>query len=165
MSDQGARHPEYAEAKTAAIRLLAHRARTRRYLEQKLRGKGLDSEAVDAALGDLERAHYIDDAQYARNRIDALLRQSKQGPMALTHKLVQDGVDEELAERVVAETLRGEDLSEWALEVAGERAATLRDLDPGAARRRLYGYLKRRGFSDAHCISAMEQTISDAATD
>jgi len=165
MSDQRARHPEYAEAKSAAIRLLAHQARTRGYLDQRLRGKGLAAEAVEEALGDLQRAGYVNDEQFARDRIDALLRKSKQGPFALTHKLVQDGVDGELAERVVGEMLQGEDLSDWALQVAEERAEKLRGLEPDAARRRLYGYLKRRGFADAHCISAMERAVTDADLD
>lgn len=165
MSDQRARHPEYAQAKAAAIRLLAHRARTRSYLEQRLRTKGLAAEAVEEALGDLERAGYVNDEQYARDRIDVLLRQSKQGPVALTHKLVQDGVDGDLAERVVNDTLLGEDLSEWALEVAEDRAQKLRGLAPDAARRRLYGYLKRRGFSNAHCVSAVDAVLADADSD
>jgi regulatory protein len=161
MTDKRARHPEYRDAKAAAIRLLAHRARPRRYLEDRLRGKGLAAEAVEEALGDLESAGYIDDEQYARDRIDALLQKSKRGPLALTHKLVKDGVEGDLAERVVRETLAGEELSEWALEVAQKRAPRLRDLDSDTARRRLYGYLKRRGFSDAHCFSAVDEALAD----
>ena len=165
MTDRRARHPEYREAKSAAIRLLAHMARTRGYLEQRLRGKGFAAEAVDEALGDLESAGYVNDEQYARDRIDALLRKSKQGPLALIHKLAQDHVDRDLAERVVHETLRDENLSEWAREVAVERSTRLRDLDAATARRRLYGYLKRRGFSDSHCMSAVDEVIADLDRD
>jgi regulatory protein len=163
MSDERARHPDYREAKAAAIRLLAHRARTWGYLEQRLRGKGLAAGAVEEALGDLAQAGYVNDEQYARERINSLLRQSKRGPLALTHTLVQDGVDGDLAERIVAETIRDEDLSRWALEVARQRVERMRDLEPETARRRLYGYLKRRGFSDAHCISAVEDATTDTA--
>jgi len=165
MTNQRARHEEYREAKAAALRLLAHRARTKQYLEQRLRGKGLAAEAVEQALADLGRAGYVDDERYARDRIDALLRQSKRGPLALTHRLVQEGVDGDLAERVVAETLRDEDLSEWALEVAEQRVSRVRDLEPQSARRRLYGYLKRRGFADSHCMAAIDEVLADADSD
>jgi regulatory protein len=165
MTDKRARHPEYKDAKAAAIRLLAHRARTRGYLDRRLRGKGLAVEAVEEALGDLERAGYVNDEQYARDRIAALLRKSKQGPLALIHKLVQDEVDGDLAERIVHETLRDEDLSEWALEVAMQRVSRLRDLEPETARRRLYGYLKRRGFSNHHCMSAIDEAVADLNSD
>ncbi len=165
MTDKRARHPEYREAKSAAIRLLAHTARTRGYLEQRLRGKGLAAEAVEEALGDLQSAGYVNDEQYARDRIDALLRKSKRGPLALTHKLVQEHVDGDLAERIVHETLRDEDLSAWAREVAVERSRRLRDLDVETARRRLYDYLKRRGFSSGHCMSAVEETIAELDRD
>jgi regulatory protein len=165
MTDRRARHTEYNDAKAAAIRLLAHRARTRGYLEQRLRGKGLAAEAVEEALGDLESAGYVNDEQYARDRIDALLQKSKRGPQALIHKLVKEHVDGDLAERVVHETLRDEDLSEWAREVAAERSRRLRDLDYDTARRRLYGYLRRRGFSNAHCMSAVDEAIAELDRD
>ena len=161
MTEKRARHPDYQEAKAAAIRLLAHMARTRGYLEQRLRGKGLAAEAVQQALGDLESAGYVNDEQYARDRIDALLRKSKRGPLALIHTLVTDHVDGDLAERIVHETLRDQDLSEWAREVAAERSRRLRGLESETARRRLYGYLKRRGFSNAHCMAAVEETIAE----
>jgi regulatory protein len=160
MSDAPARHPQYAEAKSAAVRLLAGRARTRADLETRLRSKGLASEAIEQALGDLQRAGYIDDEQYARDRIEDLLRSSRRGAAALVHALTGDGLPEDLAERIVAERLEGEDPGEWALETAMERAGSLRGLDEETARRRLYGYLKRRGFADAEALRAVDEALS-----
>ena len=143
MSDAPARHPQYAEAKSAAVRLLAGRARTRADLETRLRSKGMASEAIEQAIGDLQRAGYIDDEQYARDRIEDLLRSSRRGAAALVH-----------------ERLEGEDPGEWALETAMERAGSLRGLNEETARRRLYGYLKRRGFADAEALRAVDEALS-----
>jgi regulatory protein len=125
-----------------------------------LRGKGLAAEAVEQALDDLERVGYIDDEDYARERLDGLLRKSKRGQMALVHALIKDGLDRDLAERIVAERLAGEDLGRWALEVAAERVERLRDVEPETARRRLYGYLKRRGFTDAQTLTAVDEAMA-----
>ena len=160
MSDAPERHPQYAQAKAAAIRLLANRARTRADLERRLRGKELAPEAIEAALDDLARAGYVDDEQYARDRIDELLRKSKRGAQALTQALIGDGLPSELAKRVVAETVAGEDMRDWAVEVARERARGLQGTERQAARRRLYGYLKRRGFGDQETFRAMDDALS-----
>lgn len=159
MSEEAARHPQYQEAKTVAVRLLGHRARTRKYLEDRLRGKDVSVEAITQALDDLERAGYIDDESYARERVDALLRQSRRGSSALVHALVKDGVERDLSERVVSERLEGEDPGEWAREVALERIEWLRGLDADTARRRLYGYLSRRGFGEAHALRAIDEAL------
>lgn len=159
MSDAAARHPQYAAAKTAAVRLLASRARTRADLEQRLRSKGLDPEAVTQALDDLARAGYVDDEAYARQRIDELLRGSKRGAPALVRTLIGDGLPEELAERVVAERLAAEDPREWALEVARERLPRLQGLARATARRRLFGYLTRRGFAATEALGATDEVL------
>ncbi len=159
MSETQARHPQYAEAKAAAVRLLGSRARTRADLERRLQRKGLAPEAIEEALGDLARAGYVDDEQYARDRIDALLRKARRGPQALTHALIGDGLPSELAERIVAERLDGEDTGQWALDAARERVERLRGIDREAARRRLYGHLRRRGFTDNEALRAMDEAL------
>lgn len=159
MSDAPARHPQYAEAKTAAVRLLASRARTRADLEQRLRSKQLEAEAVTQALDDLARAGYVDDEAYARQRLDELLRGSKRGAPALVQTLIGDGLSKELAERVVAERLAEEDPREWALDAARERLPRLRGLERETARRRLFGYLQRRGFDATEALGATDEVL------
>lgn len=159
MSDVPARHPQYAEAKTAAVRLLAGRARTRVDLERRLRGRELAAEAVTQALDDLARAGYVDDVAYARERIEQLLRDGKRGAAALIDRLVGDGLPAELAERVVAERLADEDARVWALEAARERLPHLRGLERETARRRLFGYLQRRGFDTSEALGATDEVL------
>lgn len=160
MSDVPARHPQYAEAKTAAVRLLAGRARTRADLERRLRSRELAAEAVTQALDDLARAGYVDDVAYARERIEQVLRDGKRGAAALIDRLVGDGLPAELAERVVAERLADEDARVWALEAARERLPRLRGLERETARRRLFGYLQRRGFDASEALGATDEVLS-----
>ncbi len=159
MSDVPARHPQYAEAKTAAVRLLAGRARTRADLERRLRSRELAAEAVTQALDDLARAGYVDDVADARERIEQVLRDGKRGAAALIDRLVGDGLPAELAERVVAERLADEDARVWALEAARERLPRLRGLERETARRRLFGYLQRRGFDASEALGATDEVL------
>jgi regulatory protein len=159
MSDVPARHPQYAEAKTAAVRLLAGRARTRADLERRLRSRELAAEAVTQALDDLARAGYVDDVAYARERIEQVLRDGKRGAAALIDRLIGDGLPAELAERVVAERLADEDARVWALEAARERLPRLRGLERETARRRLFGYLQRRGFDASEALGATDEVL------
>jgi len=159
MSDAPARHPQYAEAKTAAVRLLASRARTRADLEEHLRSRGLEPEAINQALDDLARAGYVDDEQYARERVEDLLQGSRRGAPVLVQKLIGDGLPEDLAERVVAERLADEDSREWALDAARERLPRLQGLERETARRRLFGYLTRRGFDTTEALRATDEVL------
>lgn len=159
MSDAPARHPQYAQAKAAAVSLLARRARTRADLQARLRRRGLEPEAITQALDDLARAGYVDDEQYARERIEQLLRDSKRGAPYLVRTLIADGLSEDLAERVVGERLAGVDPRAWAQEVARARLPRLQGLEREKARRRLFGYLTRRGFDRGEALSAIDAVL------
>jgi regulatory protein len=65
----------------------------------------------------------------------------------MARELRQRGLDTETIDDALDES----DASEFdtALELANKRARSLQDLEPEVARRRLYGYLGRRGFSGA----------------
>lgn len=154
---------EHAKAKVAALRLLARRSRTRADLAGRLRRKGFSTAAIEQALDELGRDGYVDDAKYAEDRMDALLRKSKQGSAGLIDKLVRDGLDPDLAEQAVAERLRDVDEREWAREVATERLEAMPELDADTTRRRLYNYLRRRGFSNEDIFRAVEEVLRDEA--
>ncbi len=157
MSGQGRIDPEVAEAKRAAVKLLAARARPRKYLEQRLRKRGLPDAAIQSALDALEGAGYVDDEKYARDRIEGILRKGKQWGRALTSKLIADGIGSELAETAVAERLADEDQREWACEVARERIEKMKTSEPESTRRKLSSYLMRRGFTHGAVIAAVEE--------
>ena len=162
MSGEGRADAETVEAKKAAVRLLAHRARPRSYLEERLRKRGFAAAAIQSALDALAAAGYVNDRQYARDRIEGLLEKSLQWGPALVHRLMADGMDPELAEEAVAERLAGEDQRQWALQVARERTETTDNENREAERRRLGAYLSRRGFDTEVIVTIVEEVLSEA---
>ncbi len=54
-----------AEAKTYALKLLSYRARSRKELHERLRGKGFDSSRIKETIESLEDAGLINDKDLA----------------------------------------------------------------------------------------------------
>jgi len=151
--------PEALEAKRVAVKLLADRARTRHYLQQRLEKRGLPAEAVAAALDALAEAGYVDDQQYARDRVEGILSKSLQWRPALVQVLTREGIAPDLAERTVNERLVDVNQREWACEVARERLRTSNTSDTDSARRKTGAYLARRGFDTESIIAAIEEAL------
>jgi regulatory protein len=151
--------PEALEAKRVAVKLLADRARTRHYLQQRLEKRGLPAEAVAAALDALAEAGYVDDQQYATDRVEGILSKSLQWRPALVQVLTREGIDPDLAERTVNERLADVNQREWACEVARERLRTSNTFDTDSARRKTGAYLARRGFDTESIIAAIEEAL------
>src|SRR5690606_14380439 len=164
-------HDRDVRVRDAALHLLAHRARTRRELERRLRRKGFETGRVDACLDRLEARGLLDDAAVAAAFVRDRLRHRPRGRARLADELRERGVPGELAERVIEGVLEdaGTSDAELALRVAEDwvrrqAAALLEALaagrrDPGheRARRRLVGYLVRRGFRGGALRAAEER--------
>ena len=128
-------------ALAAATRALRHRDVTAAGLSARLERVGVAPADRRAALAVLSGAGFVDDERFAAARAQALVRRG-QGDEAIRWDLVRQGVDAELAERVVREL---EPESRRASRLAAERG-------PGAATARL---LARRGFGAEAIESAL----------
>ena len=134
------------EAMDDAMRLIARRMQSERELRTKLSRKDHGPVVVDAVLSELKRLGYVDDEQFARNRAAEQARVKKHGKQRALQELIRAGVGRPMAERAVAEVYRDVDPRSAAVDVAAKKATSLARLDPLVARRRLTGFLQRRGF-------------------
>ncbi len=160
----------------AALRLLSYRARSRAELRRRLRRKGFAPGRIDECLDDLEKRGFLDDEAMAAAFVRDRLRHRPRGRDRLISELREKGVPFRLAARVVERVLEdaGRTERDLALEVAekwlrSQNPQTLSDLTraPGhtrreRARRRLYGYLSRRGFRGEALRAAMERAEARA---
>jgi regulatory protein len=126
-----------------AFRYLAGRERTvlemRRYLE----GKRVEPRAIDAALEQLEREGYLDDARFARQFADDKRLLEEWGADRIERRLLTLGVPAALVHDAVAERDHGGEL-DAACALLRRRFPVLGD-DP-RDRRRAYGVLVRKGY-------------------
>src|SRR5262249_32311154 len=131
-------------ATRAGLELLARKQRTEQELRDALSGDDFRPEEIDGALARLHELGYLDDRAWA-DRYVATARAGGRGQAILKRDLRSHGISDEDA----ADALEGRDDLNAALETARKRARALRNLDETPRLRRLYDFLRRRGFADS----------------
>lgn len=162
----------------AALSLLSHRARTRRELRSRLRQKGFGAERIDGCLDRLERRGLLDDTAVAAAFVRDRLRHRPRGRARLASELRAKGLDLDTAFETIDRVFEDEGASDTHLArdaaegwVRRQGAAIVGALAGGTgperdrARRRLHGYLARRGFRGEALTAAMERAAEVAARD
>lgn len=153
----------------AALHLLSFRARTRKELETRLRQKGFSVGRIRPCLDDLEAKGLLDDGAVAAAFVRDRLRHRPRGRSRLVSELRAKGVDGDLASEATRQVFEDEEVTDAGLAREGaeswvgrQSAATLAVLADDAhsperdkARRRLYGYLARRGFRGEALTAAL----------
>jgi regulatory protein len=130
-------------AYNSALRFLGYRPRSRLEIERHLRQKGYESEAIDAAMARLVAQRYIDDEAFARSWLNHRERLRPRGARGLSYELRQKGIEREIINEVLTEL--DEEASAWAA-IEG-KMHRWRGLDQLAFRKKVTGFLSRRGFS------------------
>ncbi len=142
-----------------ALNMLAARGRSSRDLRTRLVRAGALPAHVDAALARLEEAGLVDDAAYARQVARSRVATRGDSRRRVAQALAQAGVARDTAAEAVAEVFTEESVDEDALveQAARKRLRTLVGLEPAVQRRRLYGYLARRGHDGASIARVLGQ--------
>lgn len=143
------RSAERAEAMRVGLRYLSVRPRSRREVERRLRRDRVGVEAVEHTLDRMEELGYLDDADFAAAFARDRIRLRPCGVRRLRSDLFSRGVSPEDARRGIEAAMVEEAVTEEALldRVASARARRLSATAPDVSRRRLFGYLARRGFA------------------
>jgi regulatory protein len=150
------------QAREAALRLLAVRPRSAAELARRLRMKGYGPEIGEEVIGRLRELGMIDDAAFAGTLVRDRVRLRPQGARRLASELRQKGVDEETARAAIRETMEGESTDERELaRRAAEKWRARPGEEPARARRRLHGYLARRGFDGEVIREILDEIVTD----
>ena len=156
----------------SAIRFLSYRPRSAREVELRLRKKGHPPEEIAAVMDRLQKRGYVNDEEFARFWVGNRMSFNPRGARLLKSELRQKGVAPQVIDAVLAEQSEAQaDAAQQAAEIAEAWGETARDepapgtdlanalalarkkwrtygsLDPQTARRRLSGFLARRGYN------------------
>lgn len=149
-----------------ALDALARRARSRRELERWLGQRGHGPEVIAAALERLTALGLLDDRAFATGFAQSRAKGRGFGARRIAAELARRGV----ARGVVDEALGalreegGEESEAAALEAAAtKRVRSLGGLEPEVARRRLVGWLVRRGFAAGAAARVARRLIGGIA--
>ena len=154
---------DIAEAKRQALYYLKSRARSsaemRHYLARKGHGTPIQEEVVTW----LEELGYIDDLQFSQQWIENRCRTKPMGERRLTYELRQKGIHQVIIDAAILEFREAVDETELACQLARDQVKTYQGQETSAARRKLAGFLHRRGFQANDIYYALEQVLDEEA--
>ena len=144
-----------------ALRLLAARSRSAAEIRRRLRRDGAGADRIERVVGTLVSRGFLDDAAHARSVTRSRVRSRAASSRRIEQELRRQGVASDVATEAINEVFADEavDESAVALAVARKRAALLADLPAPVQRRRLYGFLARRGYSPDIVRAAVEAVL------
>lgn len=145
-------------AKNVLLHQLSRSMKTRYQLAQVLEKREIPSDIAQAVLDRFTEAQLIDDAvfagAYVRTRLD-----NGRSASAIRSELRRKGVSQELIELNLAD-IDAEREQQIANQLAQNRFARMSKLDDEVRKRRLLGFLQRRGFSQAIAYRAISNAAS-----
>ncbi len=127
-----------------ALHFISYRPRSEMEIRKRLVEKDIDEPVIEAVLERLKIAQWIDDQQFARTWVENRSAFRPRSHRMLCYELKQKGVEEENIHQAL---LEAEDEPELAYQAGKSYARRLADLDQELFRKRLSGYLSRRGFT------------------
>jgi regulatory protein len=136
-----------------ALRFLSYRPRSCEEVARYLAGKQVPEDVAGEVIARLQNAELLDDGAFARYWVENRQSFRPRGTMALRYELRRKGVDEGAIKAAIEEV----DESEGAYRAAQAQARRLAGVDRETFRRRLGGYLSRRGYAYATVRETIER--------
>jgi regulatory protein len=135
-------------AKNVLLFQLSRSMKTRYQLANILKKREIPEEIANAVLDRFTEAQLIDDAAFARAFVNSRIAISGKSRSVISRELQQKGVSVEDAQEALS-SIDQESEDKTAYSVAKKRYQQLTSLAPDVRKRRLMGFLMRRGFSGA----------------
>jgi len=158
----GSRRRE-VRAENVSMHALTRRGMSRWELEKTLLSRELDGEVVEAELERLEGVGLLDDAALAETFVRTQHDRKGLGRGAITAELRRRHIDQEHIDAAL-EQVDDDDEQTRATELAVKRAGQLSSYDLETAKRRLHGFLSRKGYSSAVVRAAIDEALSPRST-
>lgn len=124
-----------------AMEFLSYKMRTEREVRNKLKTKEIDADSIERAVEQLKGYGYINDENYARLYAQELLQ--KFGGRVAVSKLIEKGIERELAQRVVGEQEQPQDVLAGLVERLRQR---YREEQPDKRKQKMIRALMSKGF-------------------
>lgn len=126
-------------------------------MQGRLQKKGFLPQIIRKTIEYLSELHYLDDENFAKAWAQTKTQSNPIGRHLLRYQLRQKGVAAHIVEKVFAECIDQYDEHKAAKELVSLRLARYKGIAPQKLKRRLYDYLRRRGFSQEAILQALKQ--------
>lgn len=148
---------EAQKAYAFALKALTRRDHSESEIRSKMTGRQVPLPVVEEVLVRLKRSGYLDDERFARQWAESAVRNGRGYGCRIRHELLRRGIPDDLASAVVAE-IRDEYDEEGTIQslLARKLAGVAPVVADSKLKRRIIGYLQRRGFSTSAIMQALQ---------
>jgi regulatory protein len=142
-----------------ALNLLAARGYSVRNLRRKLDQKGFPTDEASETIARLKERGYLDDEKFAQEFARQRLVTGGASIRRVEQDLVKRGISPTVAKIATASIVQeeGVEFGESIERLARKKAASLGGLDDGTRRRRVFGFLARKGYDLDEINSALSR--------
>ncbi len=149
---------EAMRAKNYALNILREDIFSKSQMARQLEREGFRERTIETIIAELIQSGHIRDRLYAEKWVQRRQKSNPRGRTVLKQELIDKGVDRETAEQVLAE-VKTEDEKRLALQIAQKQSKKYKNLPTQVAKRRLHGFLARRGFESETILQIIEQIL------
>ncbi len=129
----------------SAISLLSFRMRTKAELTEKLAGRKIDEQAIEAAMTKLAHYGYVNDESYADEYVQSAVAAGRYGRKVIAYKLKQKEIDKYTIE-IVMQSFSSEEEKKAAKKQFVSLIKKYKNEDAYKKRTKIFAALARRGF-------------------
>lgn len=144
------------KAKDNSFLLLKFRPRSEKEIRQRLKQKNFSDSVIKETLDFLRGHRFVDDAGFAKAWIEYRLKKPL-GIRKIKQELKIKGIAGEIIEEALSEALKDYSQEEVVSRLVQERLRRLKGVEPAKAKRRVFAWLLRRGFSPQVIIETLGQ--------
>ena len=141
-----------------SLHLLGYRPRSENEVRRKLSEKGFSVEVIDSVSERLKSSGLIEDRQFAKNWVENRVTFRPRSHRMMAIELRQKGVTDDAIQEALDTSA---DDAALAYDAAVRYSRRLSGLEWGEFRERIYGYLRRRGFSYGTISTAVQRLWSE----
>ncbi len=151
----------FNKARDCAYRLLSYRPSSKKEIIDKLTTKGFNRKTVSEVVNYLTQLNYINDVEFARMWAETRISIKPMGLSLLKQELRNKGISSEIIDETIDEVGKSYNEYKIAKNLFLSRSKLYSHLDKTTSRRRIYGYLKRKWFSQGVISKLMQKRSSD----
>jgi len=137
---------ELTKARNYAFLLLKYRLRSIREIRGRLERKGFSPDVIQSTVAFLIEKEFVNDVVFSRAWIESRLR-ANLGPRKIELELINKGIERNIIDEQLKLIRTDYQEDKQIEEIVRKRFQRLNILEPKTAKRKIYAYLLRRGFS------------------
>lgn len=147
---------DLVRARRYAFLLLKARPRSVKEISDRLKQKKYTSSVASKTIEFLKDKEILNDEQFTKAWVSSRLN-CAMGFNRIRNELTLKGIDKKIIDSSLVEVAEKYSESKIVKELARKRMARLKDVEPAKAKKRIFGYLVRRGFNLETIMDVLEQ--------